>query len=134
MKDSRIKVLDAKILFNHFRKISAMILLMAMVGLGATLGIFTVSGVAHGMLLLDVKDELAVDFGFGLYIYDEGSGWTGINSSDPVDMVAVDFDEDGQDELVVSYSFGLYIYEEGVGWTSINSSLPEKMITINTFE
>jgi hypothetical protein len=75
-------------------------------------------------------NRLAIDYGGnGLFLYDQASGRTQIDTVDPHEMVAVDIDSDGIYELAVSfYGYGLYIYDETSGWNYIDFSIPEAMI------
>ena len=81
---------------------------------------------------------LVMDWGqYGLYTYepkdgDMYAGYTEINSNDPKEMVAIDFDGDGISNLVVSFEgYGTYLYDNSNGWSQIHTSMPEKMVVFD---
>jgi hypothetical protein len=82
------------------------------------------------------KDEIVLDFGtaYGLYYWNQPTGWAPWNSADPNSLLAVDIDNDGLDELVASFNgYGLYTYEPSTeAWNRITGVVPEAMIAINS--
>jgi ligand-binding sensor domain-containing protein len=124
MKDLRIKVPGKKLLFSSCRKIFAVIALMILFGVGMILGILTVPGVVHAVVLIDeTGDELAADFGnSGLWHYD--NSWSKISNGDSVLL------ENFDGNLAVAQSSGLWVYDGT--WTKITKSVPDEMVSIGS--
>jgi len=105
---------------------------------GQIVGYGEKSGLKRGFVLDpaalgSVKDELICDFGtsYGLWHYDQATGWAQLNTVDPGQVIAVDIDNDGQDELAVTFSgHGLYIYDPTNGWSRINTVVPDAMLRL----
>ncbi|MDM8542697.1 hypothetical protein QUF90_16605 [Desulfococcaceae bacterium HSG9] len=74
-------------------------------------------------------DKLAADRGTGgLYLYDPTDEWVQITGSEPIEIVTVDFDGDGEDELVGSFvGIGMWFYDNNV-WTNFHDYSPKAMI------
>jgi hypothetical protein len=79
-----------------------------------------------------VAHELILNYGitYGLWQYDQETGWAQLNTVAPSQMATADVDNDGVEELVAAFpGAGLYVYEKGIGWTQINAVVPNVMIT-----
>ena len=81
--------------------------------------------------VVEYDGGLAIDFGeTGLHGYNLTDGWTLLSSSNPIDMTAVDMNQDGLDELALGFDNGVYILDPQGVWTRLTTST---MLEITTF-
>jgi hypothetical protein len=76
--------------------------------------------------------SIVCDYGaaYGLWHWEQATGWQQLNPGDPGLMITVDFDNDGEEEGVISFAgYGLYTYEPDTNtWTQINTVSPDVMM------
>ena len=96
-------------------------------------GVWTNFHSASPEAMIRFGNKLAGDwgnYGSGLWTYhpdQPGDGWIQLTPEDPIEVITVDFDNDGEDELVGSFDSGMWVYDDDV-WTNFHGASPEAMI------
>ncbi|MDM8554060.1 hypothetical protein QUF75_04960 [Desulfococcaceae bacterium HSG7] len=74
---------------------------------------------------------LAADFGSssgGVKSYDDTNRWTDLKDDDPILLMTVDIESNGDDDLVGSFDDGVFVHVSGTNWDKIHDDTPETMV------